>query len=102
MTAPILSDIHAKLSHLEHTPAVVLFHYESGKADVHSEPVYNLDTVDPDDATVIRAQDLGTENWRIFDYYTRTQPNRFFYRYDRTTGSLTELGLAGRLAKQPD
>ena len=98
MHAPYLADINAKLSQLEHTPAVVLFHYQSGKADVHEEPVYNLDTVNPDDAPVIRAQDLGAENYRIFDYYGVRQPNRFFYRYDRTTGQLSEIGWAKDLA----
>jgi 4-amino-4-deoxy-L-arabinose transferase-like glycosyltransferase len=99
MQAPYLSDINAKLAQLEHTPAVVLFHYESGRTDVHEEPVYNLDTAWPDDARVIRAQDLGNENWRIFNYYARHEPHRFFYRYDRSTGTLTELGWAKELSK---
>jgi hypothetical protein len=98
MDAPYLADINAKLAHLEHVPAVVLFHYESGRSDVHEEPVYNLDVAWPDDAPVIRAQDLGEENGRIFRYYAEHQPRRFFYRYDRTNGVLTELGTAKDLA----
>ena len=92
MHAPYLADINAKLAQLDHTPAVVLFHYDSGKTDVHEEPVYNLDTPWPDDAPIIRAQDLGPENHKIFSYYARLQPRRFFYRYDRTTAELTPLG----------
>ena len=102
MHAPFLADINAKLAQLDHTPAVVLFHYESGKADVHEEPVYNLDTAWPDDAVVIRAQDLGVENWRIYEYYSRREPQRFFYRYDRTNGELTPLGWAKELRKNEE
>ena len=89
---PYLGDINAKLAHLDHTPAVVLFRYESGKTDVHEEPVFNIDTAWPDDAPVIRAHDLGPENHRIFEYYAQHGPPRFFYRYDRTTTELTPLG----------
>ena len=98
MQAPYLADINAKLAELEHKPAVVLFRYQSGGTDLHEEPVYNLDVAWPDDAPVIRAQDRGTDNRRIFDYYARHQPQRFFYRYDRTTTELTPLGYAKDLA----
>jgi hypothetical protein len=99
---PYLADINDKLAHLDHVPAVVLFHYNPGRADVHEEPVYNLDTVNPDDAPVIRAQDLGpAADQRIFAYYARHQPDRFFYLYDRTTAQLTPLGYARDLAARP-
>lgn len=98
MSAEYLADINAKLAELEHKPAVVLFRYQSGGTDLHEEPVYNLDVAWPDDAPVIRAQDRGTDNRRIFDYYARHQPQRFFYRYDRTTTELTPLGYAKDLA----
>ena len=92
-----LPDINDKLAHLEHTPAAVLFHY-SGRTNVHEEPVYNIDVAWPDDAPVIRAQDRGPDDVRIFDYYARREPARFFYRYDRATGELTPLGWAKDLA----
>lgn len=100
MQAPYLADINDKLARLDHLPAVVLFHYDTGRTDVHEEPVYNLDTAWPDDAPVIRAQDLGPENWRIFDYYARRQPQRYFYLYNRTTAELTPLGYATELARK--
>jgi hypothetical protein len=96
---PYLSDVNEKLAHLEHKPAVVLFRYQSNTTDVHEEPVFNVDTAWPDDAPIIRAQDLGPQNHRIFQYYARRQPQRFFYRYDRATTELTPLGWAQDLAK---
>ena len=98
LSAPYLADINAKIARLEHKPAVVLFRYESGRTDVHEEPVYNWDVAWPDEAPVIRAQDRGSDNFRIFNYYASRQPQRFFYRYDRTTTELTPLGYAGDLA----
>jgi hypothetical protein len=100
MNAIYLADINVKLANLPHTPAVVLFHYESGKGDLHEEPVYNIETAWPDAALVLRAQDLGEKNHRIYAYYAKQQPGRFFYRYDRTTGELSELGWARDLAER--
>jgi hypothetical protein len=88
MDAIYLADINLKLANLPHTPAVVLFQYVPGKSDIHEEPVFNIDTPWPDDAEVIRAQDLGPENHRIFEYYA----NRYFYRYNRSTGELSDVG----------
>ncbi len=101
MQSPYLADVNEKLAHLERTPAVVLFRYESGRTNVnlvHHEPVFNIETAWPDDATIIRAHDLGTENWRIYDYYARRQPNRYFYLYDRSSMELSPLGWATDLA----
>lgn len=98
MDAIYLADINLKLANLPHTPAVVLFYYVPGKSDIHEEPVFNIDTPWPDDAEVIRAQDLGPENHRIFDYYANQKSNRYFYQYNRSTGDLTELGWAKDLA----
>jgi hypothetical protein len=99
-SAPTLADIRDKLATLDHRPAVVLFHYETGGASVHEEPVYNIDTAWPDDAPVIRAHDLGARNGEIYRYYAGRQPDRGFYRYDRTTRTLTFLGFARELAQQ--
>ncbi len=101
MDAIYLADINLKLATLPHTPAVVLFHYVPGKSDIHEEPVFNIDTPWPDDAEVIRAQDLGPENHRIFEYYAKYQPNRFFYQYNRSTGELSERGWATDLVPKP-
>jgi 4-amino-4-deoxy-L-arabinose transferase-like glycosyltransferase len=102
MQAAYLSDINAKLARIEHTPAVVLFQYRSGHADVHEEPVYNIDAAWPDDSPIVWAQDRGPDNQRIYDYYARRQPTRYFYRYERGRGELTPLGWASDLASKRD
>jgi hypothetical protein len=102
MEARYLADIDMKLAEIDRaTPAVVLFRYVPGASSLHEEPVYNLDTAWPDDARIIRAQDLGEQNHRIFEYYARHQPSRMFYRYDRSSGEFTRLGRAVDLAR-PD
>src|SRR6185312_15299679 len=71
--------------------AVVFFHYRYGDS-VHEEPVYNVDVANPDDARVVRAQDLGPmENIKLYDYYHRRQPDRTFYRFDRHARTLTRI-----------
>jgi len=95
----MLLDVRRKLATLDHVPAVVLFRYETGGSSIHEEPVYNLDAGWPDDERVIRAHDLGPRNVEIFSYYAARQPERFFYRYDRTSRQLTPLGTAQALAR---
>ena len=64
-------------------PAIVLFRFTPGDS-VHEEPVYNVDVVNPDDAPIIRAHDLGPQrNAELFDYYARRQPDRNVYRFVR-------------------
>jgi len=92
-TAPQMSDIQEKLAALPHKPAVVLFHFDA-ETNVHHEPVYNVDTAWPDDAQVVRAHDLGARNIELVRYYAEHQPERYFYRYDRSTRELSELGPA--------
>jgi 4-amino-4-deoxy-L-arabinose transferase-like glycosyltransferase len=105
-----LLNINQSLASLPHTPAVVLFKYvpktidESGRdvyhSDVFQEPVYNVDSASPDDAEIVRANDLGDRNREIFEYYAGREPQRFFYSYDRSRlGSLTPLGWAKDLAR---
>jgi 4-amino-4-deoxy-L-arabinose transferase-like glycosyltransferase len=96
--SPMLLDVRQKFARLDHVPAVVLFRYETGGSSIHEEPVYNIDAGWPDDERVIRAHDLGPRNVEIFAYYAARQPERFFYRYDRTTHQLTPLGRATDLA----
>jgi 4-amino-4-deoxy-L-arabinose transferase-like glycosyltransferase len=75
-------------------PAIVLFRFTPGD-NFHEEPVYNVETVNPDDAPIIRAHDLGpARNRELFDYYARTQPQRNVYLFDRRSRSLTRAGRA--------
>ncbi len=75
----------------------MLFRYDSA-SDVHEEPVYNIDAAWPDDAPIVRAQDLRERNPEIFRYYAQHGPPRYFYCYDRTTMTLTPMGWAADLA----
>jgi hypothetical protein len=75
----------------------VLFRFSDRNA--HEEPVYNTDAAWPDDATVIRAHDLGERrNREIYRYYAQRQPDRAFYRYDRADDSIRFLGFARDLS----
>jgi hypothetical protein len=97
--APLMDDVHRQLAHLPHLPAVVLFRYDP-RTGIDQEPVYNYQAAWPDDEPIIRAHDLGPENVKIIDYYARTQPQRFFYRYDRLTRTLEPLGYARELVRR--
>lgn len=99
METAYLDEIDRVLDQLDHTPAVVLFRY-TGQTDVHEEPVYNIKTAWPDDAPVIRAQDLGPEDWQIFKYYAGRRPRRYFYAFDRAKLVLIPLGWDIDLAKE--
>jgi hypothetical protein len=97
---PVMTANYLVLPHEVRTPAIVLFHYETGDS-IHAEPVYNFDVVNPDDAPIIRAHDLGEQrNRELFDYYARRQPQRMVYRFDRGEQPLTELGTAAALARK--
>ena len=78
-------------------PAVVLFHF-SPKCNVHEEPVYNLDVTWPDDAPIIRAQDLGPRNADLLRYYAVRQPARTYYLFDRFSGAVFPLGNVAEAA----
>jgi len=95
-----LRQVDHQLATLDHTPAVVLFHFDPARDNPHVEPVYNTDVAWPDDAPVIRAHDLDDPaNRRIYAYYARQSPARAFYRYNRAAGGrLTYLGMARELA----
>ena len=92
-----LKTINQVLSTLPPRPAVVLFRYDPGLSP-QEEPVYNIDVGWPDDARIIRAHDLGERNVEIVRYYAERQPDRLFYRFDRTRGTLSFLGIARDLA----
>jgi hypothetical protein len=81
-------------------PAVILFH-RTPNIIADFEPVYNTATAWPEDATVIRAHDLGNQNWEIFQYYATHGPDRAFYWFDENNPGkpLVYLGMASELAK---
>ncbi len=92
----LLRVVNVELAEVLEKPAVVLFRYRKGDP-MWEEPVYNTDTAWPDDAPIIRAHDLGERNKEIIDYYAQRQPERHFYLFDRTAGSITPLGTARAL-----
>jgi hypothetical protein len=94
--------INEDLSALK-TPSVVLFPFEGPGHSVDWFPVHNDDVAWPDDALVVRANDLGEDqNWKLYDYYARIQPNRRFYLYGTSDPgephNLHYLGTAAELA----
>jgi hypothetical protein len=64
------------------SPAIVLFRYNAPD-DGSQEPVYNSDVAWPDEATIIRAHDLGVSRDReLVSYYAHCGPVRSLYIYD--------------------
>ncbi len=93
--APLMADVDRQLAPLG--PAVVLFTYDPAR-NTHEEPVYNADVAWPDDATVVRAHDLGpARNAELFAYYAARRPARLAYRYDEATRTLFALGPVAAL-----
>ena len=78
-------------------PSVVLFPFSGPGHSVDWFPVYNDGVAWPDDARVVRANDLGdNQNWKLYDYYARIQPDRRFYVYEPTApGELRNLKFIG-------
>lgn len=97
LDASELRTIDRRLASLPPEPAVVLFR-AGPQSPPAVEPVYNLNVTWPDDAAIVRAHDLGDRNIEIFQYYAQHQPQRVFYLYDRSDGSLKRLGRATELA----
>jgi hypothetical protein len=65
-------------------PSLVLFRYDPWQIPVSCFPVFNEDVAWPDDAGVVRANDLGdAQNKTLYEYYARFQPNLRVYRYLR-------------------
>jgi 4-amino-4-deoxy-L-arabinose transferase-like glycosyltransferase len=75
--------------------AVILFHQP--ESDWFVEPVYNVATARPEDARVIRANDLGPRNVELFEYFASRQPDRIVWRYDVDADELRRLGPVGNL-----
>ena len=98
--APSMWFNYVELPRHVQTPAIVLYRFHPGE-NVNEEPVYNIDAVNPDDAPIIRAHDLGVERDReLFDYYAKRQPARTVYLYDRTSRQMVTLGNVAELAQR--
>ncbi|HEV8291375.1 MAG TPA: hypothetical protein VGP94_05610 [Tepidisphaeraceae bacterium] len=78
--------------------ALVLFRY-SRQRPIDEEPVYNTTVAWPDDARIIRAQDLGEQNLKLFKYYAEIQPDREVFVFDEGTRKYLHLGTVAELAK---
>jgi hypothetical protein len=94
--------INADLARLS-SPSVVLFRFDPSWIPVDSFPVFNDDVPWPDNAKVVRANGLGeAQNWKLYDYYSRFQPDRRVYAYARSRANdphpLKYLGTASELA----
>ena len=100
LPADSLRTIEQRIENVPHRPAIVLFHFSLGDP-IDLEPVYNAETIWPDDAPIIRAHDRGEMNSELFRYYAQRQPDRWVYLYNRSDGTLTDLGLVQKLAGSP-
>lgn len=78
-------------------PAIVLFDVDGKLAD-GLMPVYNESVVNPDDAPIIQANDLGKRNIELFTYYAKRQPERSVFRYRMSDTAPVYLGKVADLA----
>ncbi|MGD0768991.1 MAG: hypothetical protein ABSB42_12470 [Tepidisphaeraceae bacterium] len=117
---PELRQIDSDLAREITGRAVVLFHFNrdaliGGKKVTNNpsvEPVFNADVAWPDEAAIIRAHDLnadvsaigkpGDRDRALYEYYSRIDPRRVFYLYDRggETEKLRRLGTATEMARK--
>jgi hypothetical protein len=111
MEAKELESIDRKLAQVDR-PAIVLFHFNPTTDSTDLEPVYNSDVAWPDDAPLIRAHDLnatitaigkpGDRDLPLYQYYSRIDPQRIVYLYERHGGNgrLVRLGTVTEMAKR--
>jgi hypothetical protein len=90
--------INATLSQQVSPPAIVLFKFDQS-ANLDAEPVYNTDTLNPDDEPIIRVHDLGGKNEELFRYYAGKGPDRGVYVYDRKHEALDFIGHVSELTR---
>lgn len=93
---PLLDHVEKTLAQVP-PRAVVFFHFTPG-GNVQEEPVYNLQAAWPDDAPIVRVQDLGPRDVEVLRYYAIQQPDRAFYMMDRRSGRMYVLGNAAQAA----
>jgi hypothetical protein len=98
---PELRQMDEAVASIQSGRAVVLFRYAEGRS-TESEPVHNETVLWPDDARVIRAEDLGARDVELFRYYAKIQPDRVAYLYDRGPERLIRLGTVADLAVAAD
>ena len=95
--SPVLRTINVDLPAASdlRRPAVILVRWHPGD-NFFEEAVYNSDVPWPDEASIVRAHDLGVERDRkIVAYYAAHQPERTFYLFDaRASSPIVELGRA--------
>ena len=73
-------------------PALVFFRFDKSE-NPWEEPVYNWDVVNPDDAPIIRAHDLGpARDIELLRYYKTRKPQLHVYTFDRVTRTLRPMG----------
>jgi hypothetical protein len=97
-TPTLLAQIDQWEANYKGNRALVLFRY-SRKRAIDEEPVYNTTVAWPDDARIIRAQDLSRRNHELFEYYARIQPDREVYLFDEASRKYTRLGTVADLAR---
>jgi 4-amino-4-deoxy-L-arabinose transferase-like glycosyltransferase len=95
-----VGQIESAVASLPSGRAIVMFRYAPGRS-TEIEPVHNETVCWPDDARVIRAQDLGDWDIEVYRYYAKIQPDRVVYLYDRGDETMTRLGPVGELAAGP-
>lgn len=102
--SPIVKTINQVLETRVKTPALVLFVYGGAHAYVSQhEPVYNLETAWPDDASVIRVHALGTEqDVRVLRYYQKLNGSRHIYLFDRRSMTLASYGTIDEFLRRLD
>jgi hypothetical protein len=93
---PILHDFEDAVRKLGGKPSLVMVRHPPGGK--RHEPVYNNGVAWPDDATVVRAHDLGPRNVELYRYYANIQPDREVYLFDKGTRKMTPLGKVTDLA----
>jgi hypothetical protein len=94
-----LDYVYNRLPAQLHGPAVVIVRFRPYN-NPHQEVVFNTDTAWPDDAAIIKAQDLGpARDAEIIRYYAHVQPGRRMYLLDRGLAELSPvyLGTAAEL-----
>ena len=97
-TPTLMSQIDQWEANYKGGRALVLFHY-SRQRPIDQEPVYNSTVAWPDDARIIRAQDLGPRNRKLYEYYAKIQPDREVFLFDEASRRYIRLGNVAELAK---
>jgi 4-amino-4-deoxy-L-arabinose transferase-like glycosyltransferase len=94
LRSPVLEALH-RYELQPHSSREVLLFNLNGEVNAHTDPVFNITTAWPDDATIIRARDLGLARDReLLEYYAQHQPDRRIVTLDMRTGATTEWGPA--------